>query len=96
MKIQIRNRFTDEIIIEGDYKDLREAAEQNKADLFEANLFRADLSEADLSEANLFRADLSEANLSEANLFRADLFEAKIKITQKDEIIKALGIEVID
>ena len=81
MLIQIKNRFTDEIIIEGDYKDLREAVEKNKANL---------------SEANLFGADLSGANLSGANLSRANLFGAKIKITQKDEIIKALNIEVLE
>ena len=35
----------------------------------EANLFRADLFRANLSEADLFRANLSGANISEADLF---------------------------
>ena len=86
MKIQIKNRFTDEIIIEGEYNNLREAVEKSKS-----NLSKADLYKADLSEANLYKANLSEADLSEANLYKAI-----IKITQRDEIIKALKIEIIE
>ena len=37
------------------------------------NLYRADLSRDYLSEADLYRANLSGANLSEAYLYRADL-----------------------
>ena len=79
MKIQIKNRYTDKIIIEGEYKDIKECVEQNKA-----NLRRADLR----------KADLSEADLREANLCGADLREARIKITQKDDIIKGLNIRI--
>lgn len=38
----------------------------------------------------------SKADLSEADLFGADLYKAKIKITQKNEIIKALKIEIVE
>ena len=76
MKIQIKKRFNDEILIEGEANSFKEFVESNKADLFGA----------DLSRANFSRADLSEA----------ELFGAKIRITQKDEIIKALRIEILD
>ena len=60
-----------------------EMANLYRADLSEANLYRANLSGADLSEANLYRAnlsgaDLSEATLSGANLYRADLSGANL------------------
>ena len=43
-----------------------------------ANLFKADLSKANLSEANLFKAYLSKADLSRANLSKANLSEADL------------------
>ena len=70
MKFQIKKRFSNEILIEGEANSFKEFVEANKA-----NLSEADLSNADLSEA--------------------DLYKVKIKITQKDEIIKALKIEII-
>ena len=54
MKIQIKNRFTDEIIIEGEYNNLREAVEKSKSNLSKADLYKADLSEANLYKANLY------------------------------------------
>ena len=91
MKYQIKKRFTNEIIFEGEAESFAKFVEQNKADLYKANLYKANLSEADLSEANLYKANLYKANLSEA-----DLSGAKIATTQKDELIKALKIEVIE
>ena len=49
-----------------------------RANLFGANLSRADLSGANLFEANLSRANLPGANLFEANLSGANLFEANL------------------
>ena len=100
MKFQIKKRFSNEILIEGEANSFKEFVEANKADLSEADLSNANLSETDLSNADLYKADLSNANLSEADLSNADLseadlYKAKIKITQKDEIIKALKIEII-
>ena len=86
MKFQIKKRFSNEILIEGEANSFKEFVEANKANLSETNLSRADLSNANLSETNLYNTNLS----------RADLSEAKIKITQKDEIIKALKIEILD
>ncbi len=109
MKIQIKNRYNNEVIVEGDFKDLKEAVESSKTDLREANLWGADLREADLREANLWKADLREANLWGADLWGADLREAdlreanlentftnfnKIKISKKQ--LKQLEIELED
>jgi len=47
-----------------------------------------------LCPAGLFISE--EIHHSRANLSRANLYEAKIKITQKDEIIKALKIEIVE
>ena len=82
MKIQIKNRYTDEIKIEAEAETLKEVVEKNSADLIDADLRGADLRGADLRGANLRGADLRGA----------DLRGAKIKITQKEEIIKSLGI----
>jgi len=68
MKIEIKNRFTGEIIISGEAKNIKEFLEKNK------------------------RANLREADLQGADLQGADLWGAKIKITQKDELLKAIGI----
>ena len=69
------------------------------ADLQEANLRGVDLQGADLREANLWGAnfwgaDLQKVNLQGANLRGTDLWGAKIKITQKEDLIKSLGIIV--
>jgi len=98
MKIEIKNRFTGEIIISGEAKNIKEFLEKNKkANLRGANLQGADLREANLRGADLWGADLRGADLRgadlwEADLWEADLWRAKIKITQKDELLKAIGI----
>jgi len=97
IKFQIKKRFTDEIIIEMEAETLKEVVEKNKANLRETELWGADLRGANLWEANLWGADLREANLwgadlRGADLRGADLRGAEIEITQKDEIIKSLGI----
>jgi hypothetical protein len=79
--IEIKNRFTGEILYKHEAESLREAviaAVKSRADLSGANLSGADLPGADLPGANLSRADLSSADLpgadlSSANLSRADL-----------------------
>ena len=59
MRIQIKNRFTKKVIIEGEYKNIKECLEKNRSvDLSSADLSSADLSSADLSSADLRSADL--------------------------------------
>jgi len=60
--VEIKNRFTGEVIYRLDSANLSDA------DLSRANLSDADLSRADLSDANLRGADLSGADLSGANI----------------------------
>jgi len=86
--IEIKNRFTGEIIYtyiseNATIKDAILDAIKNKTNLSGAylsgaDLSRADLSEANLSEANLSRADLSGAYLSGADLSGADLSGANL------------------
>ena len=52
MKIEIKNRFTDEVILCGEYSSIRDCLEKNcEADLYGANLSRANLYGADLGGA---------------------------------------------
>jgi hypothetical protein len=74
--MQIKNRFTDAVIYEGEFASIRlcvEAAVRDRANLSGANLYGANLYGANLSGANLYGANLSGANLSRANLSGADL-----------------------
>jgi len=61
--IEIQNRFTGKIIVSGKYADLKEAVEQNSADLRGAVLGGADLRGAVLGDAYLGGADLRGAVL---------------------------------
>ena len=76
--IEIKNRFTGEVIISGKYESIKDCLEKNRgADLYGANLSGANLCGANLSHANLSHANLSRANLSGANLSGADLENVK-------------------
>ena len=88
-KFQIKNRYTGEIIVEMEAETLKEVVEKNKV-----ILRGADLREANLWGANLWEANLQEVNLRGANFRGTDLWGAKIKITQKEDLIKSLGIIV--
>jgi len=92
MKIQIKNRFSGDVIFETDAENLGQAvlialkakanlssANLSYADLRSADLRSADLSSADLSSADLSSADLSSANLSSADLSSADLSYADLR-----------------
>ena len=91
-RIEIKNRFTEEVIYTSTKATLREAAEE------------ANLSGADLSEANLYRANLYRANLRGADLYGADLMNAKffgkggttkINKNQVADFLEALGINIV-
>ena len=85
-KFQIKNAYTDEVIVEMEAETLREIVGKNKANLQEADLRGADLREADLRGANLRGVDL----------WGVDLWGIKIKINQMKDLIKNLGIVVKD
>ena len=89
MKIQIKHKTTRKVIKEVE-TNLR------GADLWRANLRGADLWGADLRGADLREADLWGADLRGADLRGADLGGAKIKMTQKEQILQAIGIQIED
>jgi uncharacterized protein YjbI with pentapeptide repeats len=79
--IEIKNRFTGEVILSFKCKTVKEAvlqAVKTKTDLRGADLSYADLSEADLSGCNLSGCNLSCVNLSGCNLSGCDLREADL------------------
>ena len=83
IKIQIKNRFTGNVLFEHEsenntIKETLENAVKNGADLYGANLYGADLYDADLRSADLRSANLYGANLSSANLYGADLRSANL------------------
>ena len=96
MKYQIKNRYIDKIIVEMEAETLKEVVVKNKADLQGADLQEADLQGADLWRADLRRANLWGANLRKADLQGADLQGAEIKITQKEELLKSIGVIIED
>ena len=83
MNIQIKSRFSAEVLFEHDCENnsirlTLELAIKSGANLSGANLSRADLSGANLSGANLSGANLSGAYLSDANLSGAYLSDADL------------------
>ena len=98
MKIQIKNRYTEEVIYECEAESLKEAVEKavkEKADLSEANLREADLRGANLRGADLSKADLREADLSEADI-NAVFYKTKITKKQKTLIDESDLFEIVD
>ena len=85
MKIEIRNRFDNKIILSGKYASIKECLEKNRgADLRSANLWGANLESANLWGANLWGADLGSANLGSAkNYLNSHYFFQEIVKRQK-------------
>ena len=82
MLIEIKHRFTDNVLFACEVENMREAVYQaisNGADLSGADLRGADLSGADLRCADLSGADLSGADLRYADLSGADLRGADLR-----------------
>ena len=91
MKIKIEKRYSSETRLEGEAESFKEFVIKNKSDLRGSNLRDSDLRDSDLRGSDLSGSDLSDSNLSDS-----DLRWAKIKASQKDELLKALRIEIID
>jgi len=85
MKIEIKHRFTGNIVISGEYESIMRCLEQNRdadlagADLWDADLAGADLRGADLAGADLRGADLAGADLRDVDLRGADLAGANLR-----------------
>ena len=80
MKIEIRHHITGNLLLGGEYEDIRECLEKNRDVILEyADLKGADLGGADLGGADLRGADLKGADLKGANLTEADLKGANLR-----------------
>ena len=82
MLIEIKQRFTDNVLFACEAENMREAVYQaisNGADLVCADLRGANLRSANLVCANLEGANLRSANLRSANLVCADLEGANLR-----------------
>lgn len=80
--IQIKNRHTEEIIYQGQFKTLKECLEQ------------AIKENADLRNANLWNANLRNANLSDAEVFGEKLSKNPIKIVGEKYLIFEAGSKI--
>ena len=83
-EIEIKKKFSGEILICGKYENIKECLEKNKfnlrgADLQGADLRGAYLQDADLQDADLRGADLQGAYLRGADLQDADLQDADLR-----------------
>ena len=111
MKIKIERRWSSETRLEGEAESFKEFVVKNKSDLRGSNLRGSnlrgsDLSDSNLSDSNLSGSNLSGSNLSDSNLSGSNLSGSnlsdsnlrwvKIKASQKDDLLKALRIEVIE
>jgi uncharacterized protein YjbI with pentapeptide repeats len=73
MLVEIKKRFSNEIILAGEYENIRDAVEKNKSNLRFSDLSNSDLSNSNLSNSNLRYSNLSNSNLSNSNLSCSDL-----------------------
>jgi len=78
--IEVKNRFTGNVIVSGKYESIKNCLEKNRdADLGGANLGGANLGDAYLGDAYLRGANLRDANLRDANLGDANLGGANLR-----------------
>jgi len=90
--IEIRNKYTNEVILSGKYESIKDCLEKNRG----ANLDGTNLGGANLDGAYLYGANLDAANLYGANLGGANLDGAKNYYMSHDfcmEIIKRQSIK---
>jgi len=79
--LEIKNRFTGEVIFTSTkttYKEAVEEAVSENVNLENANLRNTNLENVNLENANLRNADLKNTNLSNANLWNTNLSNANL------------------
>jgi len=92
--IEIKNRYSNEIIISGKYESIKDCLEKNTdADLRGADLRGADLTDADLRGADLTDADLRGADLRGADLRGAEKYMFWLKPYTLNDYIKEFKIK---
>jgi hypothetical protein len=88
MKIEIKKRWNDDIILCGEYESIKDCLVKNRgANLSGANLYGANLSRANLSGANLSGTDLSGTDLSGAKNLDEQLQISSTTITPEGDLI---------
>ena len=99
MKIQIKNRWTAEVIFECDAESLRVAVElavSKKVSLRASNLRGSNLSGSDLRGSNLRDSNLRDSNLSGSNLRGSDLSDSNLSDSDlsgiKDDFLKKIEL----
>jgi len=79
MKIEIKNRWDNKVLVSGKYENIKECLEKNRdanlrySDLRYSNLCDSNLRGSDLRYSNLRYSDLSGSNLCDSNLRGSDL-----------------------
>ena len=74
MKVEIKNRFNDKIILSGKYESIKDCLEKNRdADLSDSDLRGSDLRGSDLRGSNLRGSNLSGSDLRGSDLSCSDL-----------------------
>jgi len=79
VKVEIKNRFNDKIILSGKYESIKDCLEKNRdadlsySDLSYSNLRGSNLSYSNLSYSNLSYSNLRGSNLSYSNLSNSNL-----------------------
>jgi len=86
VNIEIKNRWTGDIIYSSEKTTMKEAVEESVKS-------EADLSKADLSKANLFEANLFKADLYEAKFWGKTNIPIILKENQIDDFLGALGFK---
>ena len=93
---RIEKRFSPNTLIEGEANSFKEFIEKNKKNLSGSNLRGSDLSGSNLSDSDLSGSNLSGSNLRGSNLSGSDLSDSKIRVIQKEELLRALRIIIIE
>jgi hypothetical protein len=76
MKIEIKNRYTNEVIYRCEAESIKDAIQKaikEKVNLSNSNLRGSDLRDSDLSNSNLSNSDLSNSNLRGSDLSYSNL-----------------------
>ena len=94
MKFQIKRRLSNDTLIEGDANSLKEFVENNKKDLRNSDLSNCNLNGSNLRNSDLSYCNLENSNLRNSDLRNSDLSNCNLKLSQKDELLKALLIEI--
>ena len=80
MKIEIKNRWDNKVLVSGKYENIKDCLEKNRgSDLRDSNLRDSNLSYSNLRHSNLRGSNLSGSNLSGSDLCGSNLRDADLR-----------------